>query len=211
MSLEKTLIEWCDINLRPGITWASGDPHNKLHGDQVAISASGRDADGTLKYQDSTGCLGFHCGYDVYQLPDGSYRVSSPDDHANKTVKCCDFDNIKEVLMYLAFNEYYTNISPTESCQLLFHKQIGMDSIKLFDHLQNVNDNNGSKEDILHKLDLDKNKCIEKGGYYVPDLTKCDDTDVKLIKSIRKIKATDYSKTNKTSTFTSTKSAFVSP
>jgi hypothetical protein len=182
MSLEKTLIEWCDEKLKPGMTWESGEPHNTLSStvDDETLER------GILKYQDCTGCIGFHHGYDVYQLLDGSYRIYSPDG-TNKNVTFKNCDNIKQVLMHLAFDTFYSNISASEACHLLLHTQIGMNESKLYkEHLKSNKTNKGYINDlIMRNLNLDKNKCAKHAGYYVPDLTKCDDTDLKLIDVIK--------------------------
>ena len=211
MSLEKTLIKWCNNNLK-----SNGRPHHDLQNSKESNITYSSIADtnvtlemlrqtGTLQYQDSTGASGYYSGYDVYQFPNGKYRLVSCDSYTDENehgnLRFGDFDNIKSLVMYLAFKEFVKSAIHSVACQLLLHKQMSSQLIleksmnieKIFELNQDfeyvpIYDSNI----VMDKLDLDLSKCVEKNGYFVPDLTKCDDSDIKLIESITSEEQTDY-------------------
>ena len=238
MSLEKALIEWCNKNLS---SHRSAHNLNKINESRVVYSSS---ADtninldmlrqtGKLLYRDSTGASGYHSSFDVYQLPSGIYRVVSCDSYTDELgrdgrIRFGDFDNIKSLIMYLAFKEFSAPVRHTICCQMLLHKQIksaipvesGYCKEELFklkpsdpaldQKLQDAIDSGVDVDDlddsyfvteyepiydpelVMEILDLDKSKCRDASGYFVPDLTKCDDTDVKLIESLTNKSQSDY-------------------
>lgn len=203
MSLESTLIAWCDTNLTKTLKWG---PHHKLSEVNTKWLKYSSSADptitletlrstGKLVYKDSCGCSGYYSGYDVYQFPNGTYRVVScdsyTDDHDSGPIRFGDFADTKSLVTYLAKKEMMNGADLSVCCQLLLHKQIGKD--RIFDMGQNLLDEPVYDPDIvMKKLDLSEDKCVDASGYLMPDLSKCDDSDVKLIRSIANVTYDEY-------------------
>lgn len=209
MSLEKALFNWCNRNIA-----ATNFPHHNLNQmDKSNIKLSnGTNPKYThedlkeceLLYQDATGASSYYSGYDVYKLPDGNFRVVSCDSYDDRPeygpIRFSDKKNIKEVVMFLAFKEFARTARHSSCAQMLIHKQIksvlpmerGYCKEEIF---TNYDCNYEPKYDprlIMELLELDESKCVVKNGYIVPDLTKCSNSDIKLIASLSSKTQCDY-------------------
>ena len=194
--LDKVLIEWCNKNLKPNKQpYLNGRPHHNLK----------EEIDGVLKYQDSTGVSGYYSGFDVYEKSDKTYIVCSCDDYCDNSyrhpVVYTKIDNIKELVMFLAFHGLDFDATLSASLQMLTgHVNLrDLHEIDYKDYFNNVKymtyddmekiemkyKQMFDKDYLIKHLNLDLTKCKELNGYYFPDLTKCDDIDEKLIEFIR--------------------------
>ena len=190
MSLEKVLIEWCDkyINIS-----------------SVSYYRKEEETDDKLMYYDCTGYSGHDSGYNFYLQKDGTYKISYCDSYTDEPddqfpLKYKDCKDIKEAIMFAVVHDLYFSAEQTQLLQMMLNGvEIGYrgnreEVQKLHDFRIDL-DNEDYEEIPTHEKDyllktlnipLDIEKCIEINDYYIPDLRKCDDTDVEFINMIKR-------------------------
>ena len=111
VNLKKALIDWCNNNLKLGVTWPGhfnpGLPCTMQINNEYKKNKIKRD--GKLIYQDGTSCSAGHVYHDVYHLNDGTYQIytdagfaiSTGGDHENLDVPSTNHKDIIEMMMYL--------------------------------------------------------------------------------------------------------------